>query len=194
VLDAAPAGAVAAAVRAGVDWVQVRDRSLEGAALLARVDGIRAEVLRGSSDRERPARVIVNRRIDVALAAGADGVHLGFDGATAEDARALLGPEAEVGVSAHAPEEIDAEHVSYVHLAPIHPPLSKAAGRPPLGVAALVEAVGRGVPVIAQGGLDASNAREAIEAGAAGIAVTGAILQAPDPRGAARTLRQALDA
>ena len=81
-----------------------------------------------------------------------------------------------------------------MHLAPIHRPLSKASSRPPLGIAALSDAAGRGLPVLAQGGLDAGNARAALDAGAAGIAVTGAILQAQDPAAAVRSLREALDA
>ncbi|MGH0031766.1 MAG: thiamine phosphate synthase [Myxococcota bacterium] len=118
-----------------------------------------------------------------------------FFDAYSNSGRALLGPDAWVGVSAHGPGEIDPEGgASYAHLAPIHAPLSKEATRAPLGTDALRRAARRGLPVIAQGGLQASNARAAIEAGAAGIAVTGAILHADDPARAARALREALDA
>jgi thiamine-phosphate pyrophosphorylase len=198
VLDAGAAarpGLVEAAVRGGVDWLQLRDRTLAGGALLALLDRVCGAARRASADRADRARVVVSRRCDVALAAGADGVHLPFDGVDAVDARALLGPDALVGISAHDPGEIDAgSGASYAHLAPIHPPLSKAPSREPLGLAALSRAAARGLPVLAQGGLDASNARAAIRAGAAGVAVTGAILHASDPFAAARALREALDA
>jgi thiamine-phosphate pyrophosphorylase len=197
VLDAGAAarpGLVEAAVRGGVDWLQLRERTLEGAALLALVDRVCAAARGARAERLEPARVVVSRRLDVALAAGADGVHLPFDGVDAADARALLGPDALVGISAHDPGEIDARGgASYAHLAPIHPPLSKAPSRAPLGLAALARAASRGLPVLAQGGMDAHTARAAIAAGAAGIAVTGAILHAADPFAAARALREALD-
>ena len=187
-------GLVQAAVRGGVDWVQVRDREIEACELLALVDGVREE----ARAETHGVRVIVNRRADVALASGADGVHLGFDAMDPADARELLGCDALVGVSAHTPEEIPKESAasaaSYAHLAPIHTPLSKPVAREPIGNRALAAAAARGLPVIAQGGIDVGSARAAIDSGAAGIAVTGAILQAEDPERAARALREAIDA
>jgi thiamine-phosphate pyrophosphorylase len=192
---AARAGLVEAVVSGGVDWLQLRDRTLEGAGLFALLDAVCAAARRAGADRPAPVRVVVSRRMDAALATGADGVHLPFDGVDAADARVLLGGDALVGISAHAPEEIDARGgASYAHLAPIHPPLSKPPERPPLGLAAITRAAARGLPVLAQGGIEARNARAAIAAGAAGVAVTGSILNAPDPRAAARALREALDA
>jgi thiamine-phosphate pyrophosphorylase len=189
-----PARLVERAVAAGVDWVQIRDRELEGAALLALSDDVREAARRGAARRGAIPKVIVNRRADVALASGVDGVHLGFDGMAAGEARALLGPDALVGISAHAPTEIDAGGgASYAQLAPIAEPLSKAASRPALGLPALAAAAARGLPVLAQGGIEVANARAALEAGAAGIAVTGAILLADDPQRATRALREALD-
>jgi thiamine-phosphate pyrophosphorylase len=186
---------VEAAVAAGVDWIQVRERALDGAALLAGCDAVCAAARRGAARRGGVARVIVNRRIDVALAAGADGVHLGWDGVLPRDARRLLGDAALVGVSAHAPEEIDAKcGADYAHLAPIFAPLSKPQERPPLGLAALARAAARGLPVLAQGGADAGNAGALVRAGAAGIAVTGTLSAAADVEAAARALREALDA
>lgn len=184
---------VAEAVAGGVDWVQVRERDLAGAALVALCDAVIAAA-RGAAG-GRPVRVLVNRRVDVALASGADGAHLGFDALPLAEARALLGAQALLGVAAHAAEEAHAaaaEGASYAHLAPVFPPLSKAAERPPLGLEAL-RACGAALPVLAQGGLDAGNAAAAIAAGAAGVAVTGAILSADDARSAARALRRALD-
>jgi len=189
------AAVVEAAVRGGVDWVQVRERALTDAALLALAEAVAHAARRGSRGRAAPARVVINRRADVTLALEVDGVHLGFDAMAAADARRLLGDTALVGISAHAPDELDATPgLSYAHLAPIFPPLSKPATRPALGLAALTAAAARGIPLLAQGGLDCHNVRSAIAAGAAGVAVTGAILTADDPGAAARALREALDA
>jgi thiamine-phosphate pyrophosphorylase len=140
-------------------------------------------------------RVVVNRRADVARAAGADGVHLGFDALRAAHARALLGPRAWIGVSVHEPAAVGAErNADYAHLAPIFAPLSKPSDRIPLGLAGLRAARGAGVLVIAQGGIAPANARAVLAAGAAGVAVIGAIGCADDPARAARALRSALDA
>jgi thiamine-phosphate pyrophosphorylase len=185
--------AVAAAVAAGVDWVQVREKDLEGAALLAL-----AEELAAAARRARPGvRVLVNRRCDVALAAALDGVHLGFDALPPAAARRLLGAGVLVGASTHAAGELDADALaalSYAQLAPVFPPLSKPAGGPALGLAALREAAAAApLPMLAQGGVDASNAADCIRAGAAGVCVTGAILAAADAGRAAAELRRALD-
>jgi thiamine-phosphate pyrophosphorylase len=185
------AEAVAAAVSAGVDWVQIREKDLPGAELLGLTDAV-AEAAR----RANPAvRVLVNRRIDVALAAALDGVHLGFDAAPPEVARRLLGEARLVGMATHAADETSpAEqlHLSYLLLAPIFPPLSKPTSRPPLGPAALARA-SCALPVLAQGGVEAANAGACLAAGAAGVAVTGAILAAADPGAAAAALRRSLD-
>ena len=189
--------AVSAAVAGGVDWVQLRERGLAGGALLELAAELAGAARRAAAARRGTVRVVINRRTDVALALGLDGVHLGFDAVDAASARALLGPERLVGVSAHAVAEVATaarRGASYAHLAPIFPPLSKASERAPLGLAALAAARDAGIPVLAQGGLDASNAAAAIASGAAGIAVTGAVLRAADPGAAAHRLREALDA
>jgi thiamine-phosphate pyrophosphorylase len=200
VLDSAASRAplaelVEASVAAGVDWVQLRERALDGAALLALADLVRDAAARGAARRGGAARVVVNRRLDVALAARVDGVHLGFDGVSPAAARALLGEGAWIGVSTHAAREIEAGcGASYAHLAPVFAPLSKRSARPPLGLPELARAAARGLPVLAQGGITAARVREVIAAGAAGVAVSGAVLAAPDPAQAARELREALDA
>jgi thiamine-phosphate pyrophosphorylase len=184
--------AVAAAVAAGVDWVQLREKDLDSAALLALSEEVAA-----TARRARPGvRVLVNRRCDVALAAALDGVHLGFDALPPAAARRLLGAARLVGCSTHAAAELDdaaRAELSYAQLAPIFPPLSKPASGPALGLAALHEASGAPLPVLAQGGIDASNAADCVRAGAAGVCVTGAILSSADPGRAAGALRRALD-
>jgi len=175
---------------AGVDWLQLRDRGLDGAELLAAAD----RALAAARASTRRVRVVVNRRADVACAAGADGVHLGFDALTAARARALLGRHAWIGVSVHDPAAVGADpDANYAHLAPIFAPLSKTSDRTPLGLAGLRAACRAGVPVLAQGGIEPSNARAVVAAGAAGVAVTGSIASADDPARAAAALRSALD-
>ena len=211
--------AIAEAVAAGVDWVQVRERGLDAAALLALARRIVRAARAAAAERAATSsvRVVVNRRVDVALALGravgaspetgpadppptddgVDGVHLGFDAMSVPDARRLLGPHAFIGVSTHGAAELAdaaASGASYAQLAPIFAPRSKPAGRPALGVDALRAAIGLGLPVLAQGGIEAGNACRAIEAGAAGVAVTGAILMDAEPGAAAAALRAALDA
>ena len=185
---------VAAAVAAGVDRVQLREKDLDGRALL--------ELAREVGERARAARpeveLLVNRRVDVALAAGWDGAHLGFDGMSVHEARALLAPNAIVSVATHEVDQLAAvladDRPDSAHLAPIWAPLSKQGTSPPLGPSALREAARQGVPILAQGGVTAERAGACIEAGAAGVAVTGEILAADDPREATAALRRALDA
>ena len=183
---------VGEACGAGVDWLQLRDRELAGAAWLDW-----AESLAQSARAHAPGiRIIANRRLDMALAMGADGVHLGFDAASPGDARTLMGPNARVGASTHAPSEIAClapDEIDYVHLAPIYAPLSKPASRPELGLALLARACEGPIPVIAQGGLGPERCSAVIRAGAAGVAVTGGILSARNPADAAAGLRAALD-
>lgn len=200
-LDRAAAGEdgtarIEAALRGGVDWLQLRDRSLEGGALLDWTRSV-LRATRAAAAREGcPVRVLVNRRIDVAHAAGADGVHLGGDALDAGTARLLLGAAAWIGVSCHAPEEAQVlAGADYALLAPLHAPLSKTSARAPLGVAALARACAAStVPLLAQGGITPDRVADCLRAGAAGVAVSGAIAQAVDPAEAARALRRALDA
>ena len=187
---------VAAAVGAGVDWVQIRERSLEGAELLAHAEEINRAARQAAAQRGADVKVIVNRRVDIALELGANGVQLGFGAVDPGTARRLLGDEALIGISAHHPDEIRtaAPEVDYAQLAAIFRPLSKPRAGPFLGVQAVEEAARHDIPVIAQGGITPANATAVAVAGAAGVAVTGAILSAPDPAAATRALRGALAA
>jgi len=193
-------------VAAGVDWVQVRDRTLAGGALRAFVEQVARAAREGAAERAGAVRVLVNRRLDVALAAGADGVHLGFDAMGVADARRAWrelggsGPGL-IGAATHAPEEVAeaaAAGADYAHLAPIFDPLSKRRERPALGTAALSRAshlLGgrRGFVLLAQGGIDGQRAAEALDAGAGGVAVTGAVLAATHSAEAVTRLRATLD-
>lgn len=187
------AEAVRAAVAGGVDFVQLREKDLDGRPLLELAQEL-VEVMQ----RENPkARCIINRRVDVALAAGLPGVHLGHDAMSVAEARRLLPRGALLGVSTHAPGELgrpdENERPDYIHLAPIWKPKSKIDTREPLGLAALATAAAAGIPVFAQGGVDARRAGECLAAGAVGVAVSGAILAAEAPGREAAELRRALD-
>lgn len=203
VLDGAAFGSDArewtlALFEAGVDWIQLRDRSLDANALLGF-----ARMLVGARDHSEPIRgerrVIINRRIDVALTAGADGVHLGFDALRPTEAAKLLRTTALIGGSFHSIDEIRSirscrtSTLGYAHLAPIWDPLSKPASRPALGLEALREASAEGLLILAQGGIDPGRAAQAVRAGAGGVAVTGILGRSKDPIAAVRQIREALD-
>ena len=193
-LGDAPGDRARALFAAGADWIQLRDRTLSDAALVALARTLVEACTKAERDQ---ARIIVNKRADLARAAGAQGVHLGFDALDPTSAREVLGASALLGRSLHSVDEVreraDAGDVDYIHLAPIWDPNSKPAERPALGVEAIREAAATGMPVIAQGGLDAPRAREAIAAGAAGVAVTGALGHGGDPKAALAPIRDCLE-
>jgi thiamine-phosphate pyrophosphorylase len=146
---------------------------------------------------------VVNDRIDVALAAEADGVHVGPDDMAIEDARRLLGPNAMIGLSIKSVSEADAAPVDlldYVGSGGVYVTLSKEQKRPPIGpegLARIIAALHRRaphLPVCGIAGIDASNAAPVIGAGADGVAVISALSLAPDPAGASRALRGIIDA
>ncbi|MEO8601662.1 MAG: thiamine phosphate synthase, partial [bacterium] len=139
------------------------------------------------------AALIINDRVDVALACGADGVHLPRHGMHIAEARALLGPARVIGVSTHAPSEVaDAATAGadFAVIGPIFDTPSKHQYGAPLGLAALsaARAVAPTLPLFAIGGIDAGNAAAARQHGADGVAVIRAVLGANDPRAAAQAL------
>lgn len=205
VLDAAalgenPGEAALALFQAGVDWIQLRDRSLEADAHLRLARALVAARDLARTTANNPCLVIVNRRIDIVLSAEADGVHLGFDALDPAAAASLLPDSALIGVSLHSVREVEmlAEKSQnspqlYTHLAPIWNPVSKPVSRPALGPDQLSNACGSGSRILAQGGLDPARAVQALRAGAAGIAVTGILAGSGNPITAVRQLRDALD-
>lgn len=169
----------------GLVAVHLREKDLPGGALLAL-----ARALLPVVRRHRQA-LVVNDRLDVALAAGADGVHLPAAGLPPEAARARLGPAALVGVSCHGAGDVRrarAGGASFATFSPVWDTPSKRAYGPPVGLAALAEAAALGLPLVALGGVTAANAAEARAAGAAGVAVIRAWLEGPDPAAAVRAL------
>ena len=178
------------AVEGGVNVVQLREKDLSGGELYDLAVTVHA-VLRGR------ALLLVNDRLDVAVAAGTDGVHLPEHSIPPAKARRIAGEACIVGRSVHSVEAaihaVD-EGADYVLFGNVYETVSKA-GAPAAGVG-FVRAVAEAVqaPVIAVGGVTAENLGPVIEAGADGVAVIGAIMDADDPKAAAQRLRAALDA
>lgn len=138
--------------------------------------------------------VIVNDRADVAIAAGAAGVHLGPDDVPVKVVRAFAPAGFIIGTSVGLTEEIrNAEGADYVGIGPVFKTGSKADAGPAIGVAEFARlAVATGLPAVGIGGISADNARSVIDAGAAGVAVIAAIFGANDPRSAAKLLASAI--
>lgn len=179
-----------AALRGGADWVQLREKS--GPALKLYEDAM--EIIPIAA--ELGAGVSINDRIDVALATDASGVHLAGKSLPPEAARALTSSGMVLGVSVHslngarAAAEAGVDYVTFGH---VYPTSSKP-GLPPRGVRELAEIVESvDVPVLAIGGINASNVREVLATGASGIAVISTILAAESPESVARELRGAVD-
>lgn len=179
--------AVARAVAGGVDLVQVREKDLPAADLFGLVKTLREVV--GSR-----AKLLVNDRADVALGAGADGVHLPENGLPTAVARQVVGPDRILGRSAHDPVGLEWAGLDYLLVGTVFPSPTHP-GLPAAGVGRVGEFAARSpVPVLGIGGITADNCAEVIGAGAAGVAVISAILDSDDPAGAARRLKEALRA
>jgi thiamine-phosphate pyrophosphorylase len=175
------------ALRGGVDIFQLRDKDASEDELLEA-----ARIARRLCD-EHGALFVVNDSPDLAVAARADGVHLGQDDMAIEQARAIVGPQRLIGRSTHSPAQVDgAVGADYIGVGPVHATPTKL-GRPAVGVELVRHAAANArVPFFAIGGLDATTLPAAVAAGAARAAVVRAISEAADPEAAARALRAAL--
>ena len=167
---------IGAAALAGADWIQIREKDLSSGVLFELVRDAIAEVRRTGGAQ---TRVIVNDRLDVAVACGADGVHLGHASVPAQDVirwcRSGGAPkEFLVGVSCHSLQDAraaEAAGADYVFFGPVFDSPSKREFGAPQGTAQLREVTQTlRIPVVAIGGINASNARSCVEAGAAGVA------------------------
>jgi thiamine-phosphate pyrophosphorylase len=192
VLEARPRGEdprplLDAALRGGVDVVQLRDKELPDEELVAAAAPLR------KACREHGALFILNDRPDLVEACGADGVHVGRGDMQVEEARALAGPDRLIGLSASTAAELDdVEGADYVGVTAFATPTKEdavAGGLELLAAAASTLAV----PWFAIGGIELSNVGEVVTAGAPGVAVVRAIRDAGDPEAAARELRAVLD-
>ncbi|WP_272009054.1 thiamine phosphate synthase [Roseovarius sp. ZX-A-9] len=175
-----------AAARAGVRWVQLRDKHASDSAMIALARDLR-RVLRPLG-----ARLIVNDRIDVAIEARADGLHIGQSDGDPRAIRARIGPQMILGLSVDKTDQIDsipADSVDYLGVGPVRATASKPDHAPPIGFGGLQQtATASTLPVVAIGGLIAADAAAVSAAGAHGMAVVSAISRAPDMEHAARTL------
>ena len=180
----------------GATLVQLRDKKSDTRAMIEVARAVKAALV--------PLNVafVVNDRVDVALAAGADGVHVGPEDMAPEDARRLLGRDAIIGVSIKtvaAAEAAPVGLVDYAGVGGVYATLSKEQKTPPIGtdgfsrVAGALRRRAPALPIVGIAGIDASNAGAVIAAGADGIAVISALSSARDPAMAARTLREVVD-
>jgi thiamine-phosphate pyrophosphorylase len=183
------ADVVRGALRGGADVVQLRDKTADDAALLA------AAAALGPLCAEHGALFVVNDRPDLAAEVGADGVHVGQDDLDPAAARAVVGDDAIVGLSTHAPHEVDRaaeQGVDYIGVGPVHATPTKP-GRPAVGLALVEHAAAHArLPWFAIGGIDPGTIDAVVAAGAERIVVVRAIAEAADPEAAARGLRDRL--
>lgn len=181
-----------AAIEGGASIIQFRDKEMTTRQLVETARKIK------ELTEETDIPLIINDRLDVALAVDADGVHVGQDDMPTTLARQLIGPNKIMGVSASTVEEAlqaEREGADYVSASPVFTTPTKPDAPPPTGLEglrAIVEAVN--LPVIAIGGINERNVREVIEAGAHGVAVISAVVSAPDIAAAARRLREIVEA
>jgi thiamine-phosphate pyrophosphorylase len=170
--------------------IQLREKDLDARPLMELARELR-EICR-----RYHVPILINGRIDVALAAGADGVHLPSDGISPADARKLLGPSKLIGVSTHSAAEItraEAMGADFAVFGPVFAPISKGAYAPPCGIDGLTAACSAAsIPIFALGGISAARVPELRDSGAAGVAAIGAVLGARDPGQATVELVKAL--
>ena len=174
------------AVAGGIAAVHLRERDLSTSDLAILARDIQ------TCTRRHAARLIINDRIDVALALNLDGVHLRADSLPVTTARRLLGPHRLIGVSTHSLADVrraNEDGADYVVFGPVYHTPSKRAFGPPLGLDALAAACEASrIPVLAIGGITRERIEEVRRRGAAGVAVIGAILTRADVAAAAREL------
>ena len=182
---------VRAALAGGADCVQLRKKGLSDRAFFRLAQKLLGETTKAG------ARLVVNHRVDVAVAVDADGVHLGWRSMSVDEARRLTGEDTLVGVSCHTVEEaLDAAEAgaSYIFAGPVFDTPSKRGLVSPIGIEGLRRIrAGVSMPVIAIGGVTAENAHSLIEAGAFGVAVIRAVMDAPDPAEATTELRRRIN-
>ena len=179
---------VRAAVQGGVTCVQLREKTCSTREFIAEALAIRDFL------NARGIALIINDRVDIAQAVGADGVHLGQSDMPLDIARSLVGDSMLVGISVESLEEAvqaEAGGADYLGVSPIYPTPTKTDTAPPLGLQGL-RTIRRAVnlPLVGIGGLNQQNAAPVIQYGADGIAVVSAIVAAADPERAARQLRR----
>jgi thiamine-phosphate pyrophosphorylase len=181
----------------GATLIQLRDKKSDTGVMLERARAIKAAL--------KPLGVplVINDRVDVALAIGCAGVHIGWDDMAPADARRLLGPGAIIGLTINSPQRADAtdlDLIDYAGIGGVYGTTSKVTKNAPIGLAGMarvIEALHRrrpGFPSCGIAGINAGNAAPVIDAGADGVSVISALSAAPDPRAAAQELLRVVDA
>lgn len=182
---------VAAAVQGGVTCVQLREKQLNTRDFFAQAIAFKALLA------PHHIPLVINDRIDVALACGAQGVHLGQGDMPVAQARRLLPPDVFIGWSVETMDDVARSaslSVDYLGVSPIHATPTKADTQAPWGLDGLRKVrSATALPLVAIGGIHAGNARAVLAAGADGLAVVSALCSAPDPCAAAAALRKLMD-
>lgn len=177
-------------INGGIRAIMLREKDVDGMSLLEL-----AIPLKKLCDMHDVA-LIINGRVDVASHVGADGVHLGYGAPPLHDVRKEVGNDLWIGVSAHMGDNLERlkhEGADYATYSPIFQPISKANDQEPVGLERLARAAKKGLPLIALGGINVSNAKACLKAGAVGVAGIGSLFGATDPEAAARNLLAELD-
>jgi thiamine-phosphate pyrophosphorylase len=178
---------VRAAIRGGASVVQLREKTATTREMVELGQALH------EISRKAGIPLIVNDRLDVALAIGAEGVHVGHDDMPVSLARRLIGPDLILGASPETMEEarqMERDGADYLGVGDVYGTPSKSDAGTPIGVEGLAEVIRAvSLPVVAIGGITLENAGAVIQAGAAGVAVISAVVGAPDPEAAARRLR-----
>ena len=182
-------------VAGGVTLVQLRDKLSDTKPMVERARAVKAAL--GS------VPLLINDRVDVALAIGCEGVHIGWDDMAPADARRLLGPNAIIGLTINSPQRADATDlglIDYAGIGGIYGTTSKQTKASPIGIAGMarvIEALHRrksGFLTCGIAGINAANAAPVIEAGADGVSVISALSMAKDPKAATAELLRVVDA
>jgi thiamine-phosphate pyrophosphorylase len=185
------ADVVAAAVQGGVTCVQLREKQLGTREFLAQALILKALLA------PQGIPLVINDRIDIALACGADGVHLGQNDLPADEARKLLPPGVFIGWSVESMDDVQqsaALPVDYLGVSPIFSTPTKTDTKDPWGLEGLsVVRAATKLPLVAIGGIHAGNAHDVLHAGADGLAVVSALCAADDPQAAAAALKSLCD-
>ncbi|MDD2926801.1 thiamine phosphate synthase [Rhodoferax sp.] len=178
---------VLAAVHGGVSCVQLREKNLPTRDFVAQACALQALLT------PLGVPLVINDRIDVALACGAQGVHLGQSDMPVEQARQMLPPDVFIGLSVESVDDVlraARQPVDYLGVSPVYPTPTKTDTAAPWGLAGLRQLRGlTGLPLVAIGGIHLGNAHEVLRAGASGLAVVSALCAAADPCAAARSFQ-----
>jgi thiamine-phosphate pyrophosphorylase len=180
------------AIAAGVDLIQIREKDMPTKALLALVEAAVGHARGLPAAGRHATRIVVNDRLDVALAAGADGVHLPTNGLPAASVRRQY-PALLIGASCHNLDELRRAQeggADFAVFGPVFQPLSKDSATPPLGLEKLAEATRAvRIPVLALGGVTLGNAADCLGAGAAGLAAINLFQKGADLKHTVQQLR-----